>query len=137
MPIAKKVLSSFLIVLLGIPFFAQTTQESADPDESLKYRVSVNVMVVPVFAVDSKGKPAKEESEKAVTLRVPLPNVMRNRKVDMFLIHMDPDTQKTDINLLSSSVTDVVNIRFKPRQGKNQFFVVIEPTTPYRIYNKI
>ena len=85
----------------------------------------------------SKAKPAKGESEKAVTFRVPLPDVMRNRKVDMFLIHMDPDTQKTDINLLSSSVTDVVNIRFKPRKDKNQFFVVIEPTTPYCIYNKI
>jgi hypothetical protein len=85
----------------------------------------------------SKAKPAKGESEKAVTLRVPLPDVMRNRKVDMFLIHMDPDTQKTEINLLSSSVTDVVNIKFKPGKDRKQFFVVIEPTTPYCIYNKI
>ncbi len=84
-----------------------------------------------------KSKPAKGESEKAVTLQVPLPNVMRNHKVDMFLLHMDPKTQKTDINLMSSNVTDVVNIKFKPRKDKNQFFVIIEPTTPYCIYNKI
>jgi hypothetical protein len=84
-----------------------------------------------------KSKPAKGESEKVMTLQVPLPNVMRNHKVDMFLFHMDPKTQKTDINLMSSNVTDVVNIKFKPKKDKNQFFVIIEPTTPYCIYNKI
>ncbi len=84
-----------------------------------------------------KAKPAKGKDEKIVTLQVPLPDVMINHKVDMFLIRMDPKTQKTDIKLLSNNVTDTVNLKFKSRKDKNQFFVVIEPTTPYCIYNKI
>jgi hypothetical protein len=50
---------------------------------------------------------------------------------------MDPKTQKTAIDVVSSQASDVVNLKLKQRKDKNQFFVIIEPTTPYCIYNQI
>jgi hypothetical protein len=84
-----------------------------------------------------KAKTDKKEDKNIYTINIPLPKVMRDQRVDMFSIRMDPETQKTDIDFISREVTDVVNLKIKLRKGKNQFFVIIEPTTPYCIYNKI
>ncbi|MCP5108567.1 MAG: hypothetical protein GY950_34600 [bacterium] len=84
-----------------------------------------------------KYKKVNSKKEKLLTLRVPLPKVMQNRKVDMFSIRVDPKTQKTVVDVVSSNVKDVVNLKIKPRKDKNQYFVIIEPTTPHCIYNKI
>jgi len=85
----------------------------------------------------AKFKKTGASKEKLMTIRVPLPKVMQDRDVDMFSIRMDPKTQKTAIDVVSSKASDVVNLKIKPRKDKNQFFVIIEPTTPYCIYNRI
>ena len=79
----------------------------------------------------------KKENEKMHSITIPLPEVMQGQKVDMFSIHMDPETQKTVIDFMSREVTDVINLKIKRRKGKDQFFVIIEPTSPYCIYNRI
>ena len=85
----------------------------------------------------AKFKKVAASKEKLMTIRVPLPKVMQDRDVDMFSIRMDPKTQKTAIDVVSSKASDVVNLKIKPRKDKDQFFVIIEPTTPYCIYNRI
>ena len=85
----------------------------------------------------AKFKKTGASKEKLMTIRVPLPKVMQDRDVDMFSIRMDPKTQKTAIDVVSSKASDVVNLKIKPRKDKDQFFVIIEPTTPYCIYNRI
>jgi hypothetical protein len=84
-----------------------------------------------------KFKKSGSSKKELMTIRVPLPKVMQNHKIDMFSIHMDPKTQKTAIDLVESQATDVVNLKIKNRKDENQFFVIIEPTTPYCIYNRI
>jgi len=84
-----------------------------------------------------KTKTDKKGDENIYTINIPLPKVMQDQRVDMFSIRMDQETQKTDVDFISGEVKDVVNLKIKPRKGKNQFFVIIEPTTPYCIYNKI
>ncbi len=84
-----------------------------------------------------KAKTDKKEDKNIYTINIPLPKVMQDQRVDIFSIRMDPETQKTDIDFINREVTDVVNLKIKLRKGKNQFFVIIEPTTPYCIYNKI
>lgn len=84
-----------------------------------------------------KLKSTKGKNKKSVTFQVPIPNGMSNHNVDMFLIQMDPKTHKTNIDLVTRGIKDSVNLNIKPRKDKNQFFVIIEPTAPYCIYNKI
>ena len=62
--LVKKMLLFILILYLGIPFFAQ------DPQESLKYKVSVNVMTVPLFVVDTNGNPVFNLKEEELQLKV-------------------------------------------------------------------
>jgi hypothetical protein len=84
-----------------------------------------------------KAKTDKKGDEKIHTINIPLPKVMQDQRVDMFSIRMDPKTQETVIDFMNREITDVVNLKIKHRKGKNQFFVIIEPNTPYCIYNKI
>jgi len=84
-----------------------------------------------------KAKTGEKGNEKTYTIHVPLPKVMQGHKIDMFSIRMDPKTQKTAIDFISRKVKDVVNLKIKRRKGKNQFFAIIEPNTPYCIYKKI
>jgi hypothetical protein len=69
------------------------------------------------------------------TLQIPIPKVMQNQKLDIFSIRMDPKTQKTAIDVISRDVKTLLNLNIKKQKGKKQFFVVIEPQTPYCIYN--
>ncbi|MCX6582541.1 MAG: hypothetical protein NT166_20405 [Candidatus Aminicenantes bacterium] len=85
----------------------------------------------------AKFKKTGSTKDNLMTIQVPLPNVMQNRKIDMFSIGMDPKTQETSVNLVGSQATDVVNLKIKNKKEVNQFFVIIEPTTPYCIYNQI
>lgn len=95
-------------------------------------------MVGKVMKVKHKKiKPSTKEKEKLMTIRVLLPKVMQNKKVDIFSIRMHPKTHKTAIDKMSGKAKDVVNLKVKPRKEMLQYFVVIEPTTPYCIYNQI
>jgi len=84
-----------------------------------------------------KARTDKKEDENIYTIIIPLPKVMQDQRVDIFSIRMDPKTQKTVIDFMNREITHVVNLKIKHRKGKNQFFVIIEPTSPYCIYNKI
>ena len=84
-----------------------------------------------------KFKKSGSSKNELMNIRISLPKVMQNHKIDMFSIRMDPKTQKTSIDLVESQAADVVNLKIKNRKDENQFFVIIEPTTPYCIYNQI
>ena len=84
-----------------------------------------------------KFKKSGSSKNELMNIRISLPKVMQNHKIDMYSIRMDPKTQKTSIDLVESQAADVVNLKIKNRKDENQFFVIIEPTTPYCIYNQI
>lgn len=85
----------------------------------------------------AKFKKSISAKDDLMTIQVPLPNVMQNCKIDMFSIGMNPKTQETSIDLVGSQATNEVNLKIKNRKNVNQFFVIIEPNTPYCIYNQI
>jgi hypothetical protein len=66
----KNRISSFflmLLLILSIPFWTQRVQGYQEP---LEYRVSVNVMAVPVFAVDNNGNPVYDLKQEELELYV-------------------------------------------------------------------
>lgn len=85
----------------------------------------------------AKFKKSGSTKDNLMTIQVSLPRVMQNCKIDMFSIGTDPKTQETTVDLLGSQAKDVVNLKIKKKKDINQFFVIIEPNTPYCIYNQI
>lgn len=93
-------------------------------------------MVGKVMKVKYTRSKTKQQKGR-LTLDIPLPNVMRNKKADIFLIRTDPVTQETHIDSDRRTFKDIAKMNFKPRKGGRQYFVIIEPGEPYCIYNKI
>jgi hypothetical protein len=79
----------------------------------------------------------KSGSDTFVMIEVPLPKKMKDRKLDMFLVQIEPKTKKAHIELLTQAVKERAN--FIIRKGKNtrEFFVIIEPVFAYCIYNQV
>jgi VWFA-related protein len=70
------------------------------------------------------------------TLDVPLPNQMKNKKLEIFLIQRDPKTNQIDMSMVNKKAKNWVKIKIKNNKGKERFFVIIEPLDTYCIYNK-
>ncbi|MCX6583504.1 MAG: hypothetical protein NT166_25295 [Candidatus Aminicenantes bacterium] len=92
------------------------------------------VMLVPY----RKFPVAKNDKEDFYTLDVPLPNQMKNKKLDIFLIQKDLETNRVDMSLVYRDAKNWVKIKIKSRGSENleKFFVIIEPLDTYCIYNK-
>jgi hypothetical protein len=92
------------------------------------------VMLVPY----RKLPVAKNDKEDFYTLDVPLPNQMKNKKLDIFLIQKDLETNRVDMSLVYRDAKNWVKIKIKSRGSENleKFFVIIEPLDTYCIYNK-
>ncbi|HLP47012.1 MAG TPA: hypothetical protein VK469_13750 [Candidatus Kapabacteria bacterium] len=97
-------------------------------------RNSGKVMLIPFRRLEG------EKKEGIYTLDIPLPNQMQNKKLDIFLIYKDPQTNRVDMNFVTKEVKNWVKIKIKDRrnedEGPEQFFVIIEPQDAYCIYNK-
>ena len=82
----------------------------------------------------------QKEKNDSYTLDVPLPNQMKNKKLDIFLIQRDPQTNRVDMSLVNRAAKNWVKITIKNKtnesEGLEQFFVIIEPLDAYCIYNK-
>jgi VWFA-related protein len=76
-------------------------------------------------------------SGNATMIEVPLPDKMKDRKLDVFCIRIEPETQSVDIQLMSQAVKDRATLIIKKKSNTNEFFAIIEPAFTYCIYNKI
>lgn len=72
-----------------------------------------------------------------ISVNIPLPNVMQNKKLDIFLIRMHPKTQETVVDFMEGNVKTSVELKFKKRKDMRQFFVLVEPSKPYCLYNEV
>jgi hypothetical protein len=89
--------------------------------------------------ITGKVKPAdykvEENQEKTLKiLDIAIPENMRNRKVDVFLLQFDPKTKDLAIDLKSRTAKERERIRFKTKQNKEHYFVFIEPVKTLCIY---
>jgi hypothetical protein len=83
-----------------------------------------------------KTRDEKSKKKNTFTLTVPLPNEMKNKKLEMFLIHMDTKTHRVKMDIIEKEAKDWIDLKIEPRKNKKQFFVIIEPSNTYCIYNK-
>lgn len=71
------------------------------------------------------------------TIQLTIPPVMRDRRLDVFLIHIDPITQKATFQLEKKTMGENENIRVPLLPDRNAYFVIIEPQMPICIYNQV
>jgi VWFA-related protein len=80
----------------------------------------------------------KTESKKEPNIiQLDIPPFMRNRKADIFIIHMDPKTLKAEFEFKQKLMAETETMEVLPRKKKDAYFVIIEPEIPVCIYNKI
>lgn len=71
------------------------------------------------------------------TIQLTIPPVMRDRHLDIFLVHVDPKTQKASFQLEKRALGKKENIRVPLLPDRDAYFVIIEPGTPACIYNQV
>lgn len=95
-------------------------------------RTSGKVMRIPF----KKTKNGEIEKQNVYTLDIPLPNQMKNKKLDIFLIQRDPESNKVELRLVKKDAKNWVKLNVNPDDKKEQYFVIIEPVHTFCIYNK-
>ncbi len=93
-------------------------------------------LVGKVMKVKYKKAKSKKDSS-IITVKVPLPAILKNKKADIFMVSHHPKTQKTDVNFAKQKVGETVTMKYKRRKGVLQFFVIIEPNYPHCIYSQL
>jgi hypothetical protein len=90
-------------------------------------------MLARVMKVDYRKRKAESRQEDYIVW-VPIPNQMRNRELDMFLIRINPQSQDTGIDLIRKKVKGQAIVTIRSRKHHKQFLVFIEPQQDYCIY---
>lgn len=78
-----------------------------------------------------------KEEKTHYSINVVLPMEMQNRNLDVFLLYIDPAAEGVDMTFGTVNAAGSLELEINRRKNKRQFFVVIEPDTPYCIYNEV
>jgi len=70
-------------------------------------------------------------------IEINVPPAMRNRRLDVFRVHVDPQTQKARFEFEKRVMGKNAQIRVTPMENRDSYFVIIEPETPICIYNRV
>jgi VWFA-related protein len=70
-------------------------------------------------------------------IQLNIPPLMRNQKLDSFIVYLDPKTLEADFEFQQKLMTDTETIEVQPREKRDAYFVIIEPKIPVCIYNQV
>jgi hypothetical protein len=70
-------------------------------------------------------------------IRVPLPQPMHNRDLDVYLVNVDPQTQKAAFGISSQKASDYIGMDIPVVKEKGQYFVIIDPDRTHCLYNRV
>lgn len=95
-------------------------------------------MVATVGKLEYKNLGIRGKGHKAAgNIQVSLPDRMRGRVLDIFVLNIDPVTMKSDIVLNRRAAGEYVTLDVALEKGKKPFVAVIDPTNVQCIYNII
>lgn len=70
-------------------------------------------------------------------IRVPLPMEIQNQDLDVYLVDIDSMTLKASFALSTQKATDFVELETHLTKNSNYYFVIIEPSRTFCLYNQI
>jgi hypothetical protein len=79
----------------------------------------------------------KKGKTSLLSIRVPIPAHLRNKKVDIFMIRTGSKKDNIDFGLNHKTAGDTEILTFEKNKNRKHFFVIIEPGAPYCIYNQV
>jgi VWFA-related protein len=82
-------------------------------------------------------EPEKKGNKTMFSIRVPIPAHLKNKKVDIFMIRTGKGKDNIDFGLNRKTAGDTEILTFEKKKNRKHYFVIIEPTTPYCIYNQV
>jgi VWFA-related protein len=85
----------------------------------------------------TRYKKIKSKGKKSRQIEVVIPLTMKNRKVDIFIVHLDPLTMKADFELSQKKVKEKESLEFQMAEERNHYFVIIDPVDTICIYNQV
>ena len=71
------------------------------------------------------------------SVTIPLPKKMQDRRLDIFSLSIQSDTQKVDIRLIDKPLKNAAQLRMTARPNQRLYFVIVEPKNTYCIYNRV
>lgn len=71
------------------------------------------------------------------TIEITIPPVMRNRQVDVFLVQVDPRTQKASFTIETRKMGETGALQIPFMEKQNIYFIIVEPAVPLCIYNRV
>lgn len=82
-------------------------------------------------------KPAASTNEKrkSMEITVPLPIEMQFKKLHLFQVEIDAQTQEAHLNQSIDTPGESLNMTLRLKRGKLYYFVIIDPKKPACIYN--
>lgn len=66
-----------------------------------------------------------------------LPTDMRNRKLDVFVLNINPKTYKTEIDFFKRICGKKIRVDVDVQNNKDQYLVLVEPNNVYYLFKKI
>ena len=99
-------------------------------------------MVARVGRIDYQTLPQEEAlpgpaENPPKTAEITIPQSMRDRVLDFFLVKLDEKTEEAKILFSKKEVGEKEIIRFRDQEGLKQYFVIIDPSQPLCIYNQL
>jgi len=88
----------------------------------------------------AKFKNIKKEKQgkfRSYIKRVKIPEELKNREVDVFVVKKNPQTQKARIDLNSTTVKDTLELKMKGTKDQDIYYVIIEPRYVNCIYSQV
>jgi hypothetical protein len=82
-------------------------------------------------------EPEKKGNKSMVSIQVSIPAHLKNKKVDIFMIRTGKGKDRIDFDLHRKTTGDIETITFEKKKNRKHYFVIIEPTAPYCIYNRV
>lgn len=94
-------------------------------------------MVAKVGKITYKKLKSEAASNPTGVIEIPIPSAMRKRQLDLFLVSIDPETQKAAIVFKKEMMEEKAKIEITPLENRNHYFIIIEPQEPFCIYNQV
>ena len=82
----------------------------------------------------------EETPKKKITIKkinVNIVKEMQDRKLDIFVLNVDPVTLKADIDLFQQEVGEKETIEVEAQPGRKQYIVIVEPEKSHCIYTQV
>jgi VWFA-related protein len=97
-------------------------------------------MMGPVKRVEHKVLHSESVANGRISVKdieIPIPVIMQHRQLHLYRVAVDIHTQKAELRLFERVSGKKEILRFNIREGKKHFFVIIEPSRPISIFNRV